>query len=241
MRGSFPYDICYNNTADQFTYLGTLAQGIPDVPIPDISSGRVKLPQGIFIRSPNPNDVDRGTIQQWNVAFEYRWPFDVATEFAYVGTAHRRRLCRPEHQLRHARRRQRVAAVLRPRRHHRHQRLGVAHQEPLQWPADRHQPAVQQGPPPQGRLHAEQVEEHGGRRRLGRPRPATARSVYDQNFATAGFDRTHVFQMGFVYALPLAEGLASPLPARSSTAGRSTASSPPTRARRSPSAAPTTR
>jgi hypothetical protein len=26
--------------------------------------------------------------------------------------------------------------------------------------------------------------------------------VYDQNFATAGFDRTHVFQMGFVYALP---------------------------------------
>ena len=26
--------------------------------------------------------------------------------------------------------------------------------------------------------------------------------VYDQNFAIAGFDRTHVFQMGFVYALP---------------------------------------
>ena len=26
--------------------------------------------------------------------------------------------------------------------------------------------------------------------------------VYDQNFALAGFDRTHVFQMGFVYALP---------------------------------------
>jgi hypothetical protein len=26
--------------------------------------------------------------------------------------------------------------------------------------------------------------------------------VYDQNFAVAGFDRTHVFQMGFVYSLP---------------------------------------
>jgi hypothetical protein len=26
--------------------------------------------------------------------------------------------------------------------------------------------------------------------------------MYDQNYALAGFDRTHVFQMGFVYALP---------------------------------------
>ena len=47
----------------------------------------MKLPQGIFVRSPNPDDVDRGTIQQWNVAYEYRWPWDIATEFAYVGTA----------------------------------------------------------------------------------------------------------------------------------------------------------
>ena len=38
------------------------------------------------MRSPNPNQVDRGTIQQWNVAYEYRWPCDIATEFAYVGT-----------------------------------------------------------------------------------------------------------------------------------------------------------
>ena len=27
MRGSFPYDICYNRTADQFMYLGTLDAG----------------------------------------------------------------------------------------------------------------------------------------------------------------------------------------------------------------------
>ena len=26
--------------------------------------------------------------------------------------------------------------------------------------------------------------------------------MYDRNFATAGFDRPHVFQMGFVYTLP---------------------------------------
>ena len=87
MRGSFPQDIFYNRTADQFTKLGTLEAGIPPVPVPDISSGRVPLPRGVFMRSPNPNDVDRGIIQQWNVAYEYRLPWDIAAEVAYVGTA----------------------------------------------------------------------------------------------------------------------------------------------------------
>jgi hypothetical protein len=86
MRGSFPQDIFYNRTADQFTALGTLDQGIPPVPIPDISSGRVRLPQGVFMRSPNPDDVDRGVVQQWNLAYEYRLPWDLAVEAAYVGT-----------------------------------------------------------------------------------------------------------------------------------------------------------
>ena len=86
MRGSFPQDIFYNRTADQFTWLGTLEAGIPQVPVPDLSSGRVRLPQGVFMRSPNPTDVDRGIIQQWNVAYEYRLPWDIAAEVAYVGT-----------------------------------------------------------------------------------------------------------------------------------------------------------
>ena len=38
------------------------------------------------MRSPNPTQVDRGTIQQWNVAYEYRLPGDIAAEIAYVGT-----------------------------------------------------------------------------------------------------------------------------------------------------------
>jgi hypothetical protein len=86
MRGSFPQDINFNRSAEQFQAIGTLAGGIPDVPVPDISSGRVKLPQGVFMRSPNPNQVDRGVIQQWNVAYEYRLPGDISTEVAYVGT-----------------------------------------------------------------------------------------------------------------------------------------------------------
>ena len=34
------------------------AAAFPTVPIPDISSGRVPLPQGVFMRSPNPDDVE---------------------------------------------------------------------------------------------------------------------------------------------------------------------------------------
>jgi hypothetical protein len=86
MRGSFPQDINLNLTAEQFGSVGTLAQGIPDIPVPDISSGRVKLPVGVFMRSPNPTDVDRGIIQQWNVAYEHRLPWDIGAEIAYVGT-----------------------------------------------------------------------------------------------------------------------------------------------------------
>ena len=146
MRGSFPQDIFFNRTADQFTALGTLEQGIPAVPIPDISSGRVPLPRGVFMRSPNPNDVDRGIIQQWNVAYEYRLPWDIAAEVAYVGTAHGRRLCRPQPELRRAGRRQRLAAVLRAGRHDGRHRLGGAHEEPLPRPAARAEPAAAQRP-----------------------------------------------------------------------------------------------
>ena len=86
MRGSFPQDIFFNRTADQFAWIGPLEAGIPPVPIPDTSSGRVPLPRGVFMRSPDPTNVDRGIIQQWNVAYEYRLPGDIAAEVAYVGT-----------------------------------------------------------------------------------------------------------------------------------------------------------
>lgn len=95
MRGSFPYDINFNNTAEQFGFVTTLATGIPPVPIPDFSSGRVKLPAGVFMRSPNNGTeafpgsgkgLDRAVIQQWNITFEHKLPWDIITEVGYVGT-----------------------------------------------------------------------------------------------------------------------------------------------------------
>ena len=85
LRGSFPFDIFFNQTAEQYGAF-PIQNGIPPVPIPDLSSGRVKLPPNTFMRSPNPDDVDRATIQQMNVAVEQRLPGDISLELAYVHT-----------------------------------------------------------------------------------------------------------------------------------------------------------
>ena len=176
MRGSFPQDIFFNRTADQFTALGTLEQGIPTVPIPDISSGRVPLPHGVFMRSPNPNQRR----SRHHPAVERRLRVPPAVGHRGGGRvrrdAHRRRLRRSEHQLRRARRRQRRAPVLRARRHDGHQRLGGADQEPLSRPADRHQPAVAQRPAAEGRPTPQPVEEHARKTRTaGSDSPGTPR------------------------------------------------------------------
>jgi len=85
MRGSFPFDIFFNQTAEQYSFY-PLERGIPPVPIPNLSSGRVKLPPNTFIRTPDPNDVDRATIQQMNVAVEQRLPGNISVEVALVHT-----------------------------------------------------------------------------------------------------------------------------------------------------------
>jgi hypothetical protein len=201
MRGSFPQDIFFNRTADQFTWLGTLEQGIPDVPVPDLSSGRVTLPRGVFMRSPNPNDVDRGVIQQWNVAYEYRLPGDISAEVAYVGT----------------------------RTDGGYADLNINHGEPGGGNASRQLFALAGTTAVNDWASRTKSRYHGLQVALNRPLRDNlllkgaytfSRSknmadedgwvgltwnhplMYERNFALAGFDRPHVFQLGFVYTLP---------------------------------------
>jgi hypothetical protein len=210
MRGSFPLDVYLNNTADQYQWLGTLADGIPPVPVPDISSGRVRLPPGVQIRSPNANNVDRAVIQQWNVAFERRLPGDISGEVAYVGT-----------------RTDGGYAV-----------LNINHGEPgggqsaRRYFAKAGTTAVNDfASRARSRYHALQVAlnrpfKNGlllkGAYTLSRAKDMADEDggvtltwnhplKYEDNFALAGFDRTHVFQMGFVWELPFSKGSKTPL------------------------------
>jgi hypothetical protein len=86
MRGRYPLTIAANfQQNEQFGYYSTLEQGIPLITGPDLNSGRFPLPPSVDMRTPKPGDVDRGTIQSWNVAYERRLPLDVAVDVAYVG------------------------------------------------------------------------------------------------------------------------------------------------------------
>jgi hypothetical protein len=86
MRGAYPYDVYLSKAGETYGWATTLAQGIPSFTLPDLSSGRVPLPVGVFTRTPEPDNVNRAVIQQWNIAFEQRLPWDISAEIAYVGT-----------------------------------------------------------------------------------------------------------------------------------------------------------
>ena len=68
--------------------------GIPGAPNPDIASGNVPLPRGVDMRSPDPDDVKRGTIDSWNVFVERRLPLDMSRQRRLRRHAHQRRLRR---------------------------------------------------------------------------------------------------------------------------------------------------
>jgi hypothetical protein len=70
---------------DTFGFSRMLAQGIPLIVPPDQSSGRIPLDRSAAEYTPEPGNVDRGTVQTWNVAFERRIMFDTSVDVAYVG------------------------------------------------------------------------------------------------------------------------------------------------------------
>jgi hypothetical protein len=210
MRGSFPYDVNFNLSAPQYMSVTTLTDGIPAVTIPDISSGLVQLPSGIFMRSPNAgfeafpgagSGLDRATIKQWNLSFEHRLPGDLIAEVAYVGT----------------------------RTDGGYADLNINYGEPgggndaLKYNAVAGTTAINDwAARTRSRYHSLQVSlnrpiKNGlmlkGAYTLSRAMNMADEDgwvgltwnhplLYDNNYALAGFDRTHIFQMGFVYDLP---------------------------------------
>ncbi|HZB25620.1 MAG TPA: TonB-dependent receptor, partial [Vicinamibacterales bacterium] len=88
MRGFYPATIAYSAAgANGFAPYGTLEQGLPPAPNPDLSSGTTPLPRGVAMRSPDPDDVKRGHTDSWNMFVERRLPMDVSVSVGYVGTA----------------------------------------------------------------------------------------------------------------------------------------------------------
>jgi len=212
MRGSFPYDISFNATGETYGWVTTLANGIPAVVIPDYSSGQVKLPVGVFMRSPNAgteafpgagSGLDRGRIQQWNIAFERRLPLDVAAEIAYVGTRTDGgyadlNVNYGEPGGGNAARKYFATAGTTAindwaaRTKSRYQGLQLALNRPFK------NGLMLKGAYTWSQAKNMTTNDEDGWVGLNWNHPM----VFDKNFSYAGFDRTHVFQMGWVYELP---------------------------------------
>jgi hypothetical protein len=87
LRGQYPLvvNFAFNSQLDALA-VRTLAQGIPDVVGPDLSSGSVFVPAAADIRTPPNGRITRGYVQSWNLTFERNLPGNIVTSLGYVGT-----------------------------------------------------------------------------------------------------------------------------------------------------------
>jgi hypothetical protein len=65
---------------------GTIPVGIPSVCCPNISTGIIPLPPQALERSVGPGELKRGYIESWNLTVERRLPANFLVSAAYVGT-----------------------------------------------------------------------------------------------------------------------------------------------------------
>jgi hypothetical protein len=204
LRGFYPLTISSSFfNSEPFGYYGTLEQGIPLVTGPDLTQGRIPLPNNYDMRFPEPGNIERGMIQSWNVTVERRLPFDIAVDVAYVGTRGDGGYADLD-----------INASDTPG--------GGTASRPLFARFGRSLSLLQWGSRTKTRYHSLQVGVNRpftkglmlkGAYTLSRAQNETdddgwaglnwnGPSQLHRNFALAGYDRTHNFQMGFLYQLP---------------------------------------
>jgi outer membrane receptor protein involved in Fe transport len=214
LRGFYPLTIGFSQTAagvlgGNFASF-PLASGIPEIPLPDISTGRIPMPRGITMRTPNPADVERGRTQQYNVTIERQLPLAIGVSLAYVGT--RMDGGYADQNLNYAEAGGGDAG--------RQFFVQAGTAEVLDWAARtrRRYNALQMAVnrPFKGGLllkgaytwsKAMNETDDDGWVTLDFNQP----SQMHRNYALAGYDRTHNFTMGFLYDLPLARNSSNPV------------------------------
>ncbi|HEX2341507.1 MAG TPA: hypothetical protein VHI98_13595, partial [Vicinamibacterales bacterium] len=214
LRGDNAYPITipfsfFNN--DTFLPYGTLNQGLPIVTGPDTSSGQVALPNSVTVWTAEPDNVDRGSIKTWNLSFERRLPWDVSLDVAYVGargdggyaaidinnptTIGSGNAGRPYAS------RGRTTQLLSFGQYliTRYNSLQIALNRPFT-----------KGIMLKGAYTLSQAKNNASGAGADQDGRVTFNwnvpGEFDRNYAVAGFDRTHVVQIGFLYQLPWQSG-----------------------------------
>ena len=161
IRGFYPATIAnflVNN--ETFQPYGSINQGIPFFTGPDLSSGRVPLPPTVDMRTPEPGNIDRGTLQSWNLFVERRLPARSRSISATSGPRATAAMRTSTSTRRTHRWRQRSPSDRNQRTQPRPEVLGTAPEDEVSRSATRREPAVHQGSVAQGCLHLEQGDEH---------------------------------------------------------------------------------
>jgi hypothetical protein len=74
-----------DSSADSFTWVRRLEEGIPIIADPDLGSGIIPVPGNVTVVT-LPDQFERGRVESWNVAFERELGWNLVGEAAYVGT-----------------------------------------------------------------------------------------------------------------------------------------------------------
>jgi hypothetical protein len=207
LRGFYPLTI--NNSyqpENGFSYSRTLAQGIPAPDLPDLSSGIIPLPKTADMRSPYAGLIHRGYTMSWNFTVEHRLPQQILASIAYVGTSSVHLLADRDINASYP------GGGTAGRPYYSQFGRSIATNmwdgylssdyHSLQTSVRR---SLSKGLMLQGAYtwsKAINMTDDDGWAGVG----WNWGPVFNRNRAVAGYDRTHVFQMGWVYELPLGKG-----------------------------------
>jgi hypothetical protein len=90
LRGLYPATLTgsWNPTVTTYGWFNTVDQGIPDIPLPDVSQGQALLPVDVNMgpRSAWGGLLNRGYIMSWNATIERKLPWEMVGTIGYVAT-----------------------------------------------------------------------------------------------------------------------------------------------------------
>ena len=87
MRGQYPITVAFDfQRPNSFELFRSLSDGIPPVIGPDLDQGVIDVPLTAGFRSPYEGTLNRGYIASWNFTIERRLPGDIFTSIGYVAT-----------------------------------------------------------------------------------------------------------------------------------------------------------
>ena len=203
LRGFYPLIISQDFVGpNPYVPFGTLEEGIPLFYGPDLSTGAVDLPVSAGMGSPYRTRINRGYIQSWNLTWERRLPWDMSLATSYVGTQTTHQLGFYDINAAGAgegwggaplfQRFGRTALTLRfdgwlSSNYH---SLQVALNKPFS------KGFFVKGAYTWSKAMNRTDEDGWSNVLWNHP------SVLDKNYGPAGYDRTHIFQLGFVAELP---------------------------------------